>query len=186
MRNWSAVENGLEKVEKVNGTRRSGYKLEIWCFSLLPDWAWSPGFFVSLRGNGRELFVGVLAGATCAQHAEFLHNGCGANDAPRDMNSLAPVRRDAWSSLPHTPSDQFQWKTENSVQVEGLLSGPVAYADFKSDHSGLECESRTAEKSAAARLFLAQPDRGETIQVWRLGGYPWCTSFLLQKNPFVH
>lgn len=119
-----------------------------------------PRVIWSLQGDGRELLVKVLAGATCARHTEFLHNGCGANDAPRDMNSLAPVRHDAWSSLPHHPSDQFRGKQkiQDKLKVSSLVLD-----FFKSDHSGLECELHTAEKSAAVCLFVAQPDKGETI-----------------------
>lgn len=80
--------------------QRSGYGLRIWCFSLIPDWPVPEGP-CEPAGQWQGAVCGVQAGVNaCAQHTESLHNGCGANDAPGDKNSLAPLRHDAWNSLP--------------------------------------------------------------------------------------
>lgn len=103
LRNGSSGE-GSDKSRKCQldeeSIQRFGYGLKIWCFSLLPDRVVPEGP-CEPAGQWQGAVCGVQAGANaCAQHTQSLHNGCGANDAPGDKNSLAPVRLDAWNSLP--------------------------------------------------------------------------------------
>lgn len=107
--------------------------LKIWCLSLVADWVLPEGP-CEPAGHWQGAACGVAN--ACARSVESLHNGCGANDAPGDTNSLAPLRRDAWTSLPYPDDASGKGKFQDKLKV----SSPVlTRTDFKLDHNGPEC-----------------------------------------------
>lgn len=107
--------------------------LKIWCFSLVPDWALPEGP-CKPAGHWQGAACGVAN--ACTRRVESLHNGCGANDAPGDTNSLAPLPHDAWTGLPYPDDASGKGKIQDKLKV----SSPVlTRADFELDHNGSEC-----------------------------------------------
>lgn len=84
------MEKSLKKVEKSEGNKRIMQRdgLKIWCLSLVPDWVLPEGPSEP-AGHWQGAACGIAN--ACARSMESLHNGCGANDAPGDTNSLAPL-----------------------------------------------------------------------------------------------
>lgn len=93
---------------------------------LIPDWGVPEGP-CEPAGQWQGAVSGLQAGVNaCAQHTESLHNGCGANDAPGDKNSLAPE---------HGTVCRHQWKNGNIQDTKVSSLDLHTHTDFRWDHN---------------------------------------------------